>query len=229
MCIRLGLVGGPVEWNTGLMNIRKEGYLKKLPRARTTSISWEDFASHRFACEIALQKFKQDGLTLDKLLCDPFKALDFDRFVRDILNEQLPSLSIRWIALWLRKRATSVRKSAVTLKDSVSLPNNSNLASNLNLANVPEAPGLYWLQDPHKKLYVGETHNLRQRLAIHIKPFPLSIWNSTPSELRIRHKSFDVPDDLGSNQLRQDLERHQSRWIARWDCPVGNYSKLAAI
>jgi len=220
-CQGMGLAGEPFEWNCRLLNLRKGGHLKGLPRARRTGISREDVDKYSFACEIAIQHFHKEGCTLDRLLCDPDRAIQFDRAVQTLVGVELPPFLIRWIALSIRKRARDVSRQRETLGHHEPLPKKKDVAAFLDLRQVPCRPGLYWLQsaDAEKKLYVGGTLDLRQRLELQLVSSSFGFWNTSRQELEVRFRELGDIDCLPGNQ---------SYWIARWK-PEGNYCKLAAL
>ena len=77
-CSRFGLPGTPREWNRGLLNLRKAGRFKGLPRAPRTELTREEIDRYSYACEIGLQHFREQGFTLDAVLCEPETAAAFD-------------------------------------------------------------------------------------------------------------------------------------------------------
>src|SRR5262249_38440064 len=84
-CCRLGVPGMPGEWNRSLMNLRKAGFFKTLPRSRRSSLPKDEIDRYSYACEIAMQFLKDEGRTLDQVLCEPTEAAEFDRDVRSMI------------------------------------------------------------------------------------------------------------------------------------------------
>jgi site-specific DNA-methyltransferase (adenine-specific) len=221
-CARLGLPGKPFDWNHRLMNLRKAGHFKGFPRSRATTFPFEGkkFYRYKFACEIAIQRFEQDNeATLDYLLCDPSMASAFDNYVLTMLPDAPTSLMIRWSALRIRKSAHDISQASARLGDPIRPPRHADSPFALNFARVPAEPGLYWLRDNNRKLYVGETDNLRERLEIQFGHRKFDFWEASPDELQLQFTSTDAP--------MSDLPKHQSRWISMWH-PFGNFEKLAA-
>lgn len=221
-CHRLGLPGQPGHWNRQLMNLRKAGWLAGLPRSRQSSFSRQAIEQCSFACEIALQHFREvHGRTLDHILCEPAEADEFDRFVQSIISEKLSPFQIRWVALYIRKRATKNRRASQELTAFEPLPKNGQAVDALDLGRVPPNPGLYWLRGPGRPLYVGETLDLRRRFQLQFETSGFGFWDTPRRELDVRY--CVLPD--GDNTL---LGGNQSHWIARWK-PVGNFSGFAAV
>ncbi len=219
-CGRLGLPGKSTDWNHRLMNLRKVGYFKGLPRSKVTTFPLEEaeFEKYKFACEIATQKFRVEGLLLDHVLCDPQLAKQFDEYVRSMIPVPLTSLKIRWFALRLRKLAKKYYRSpAETLEDYVQLPRDYVMPFDLTWANLPVEPGLYWLRGEGRRLYVGETQNLRERLEIQFSPNSFDFWNANKQKLELGYRRVGRAETLRPNQ---------SIWIGKWK-PIGNLSDLA--
>lgn len=225
-CKRFGVPGTPVMWNRKLMNLRKSSQLSGLPRAKRTTFSEKETDRYSFACEIAIQTFHEKGHTLDYLLCDPALAQEFDTLVRQIANQNLPSLLMRWIALSIRKSANDVRKVRSVAVDPVRLPTRKVTAACLDFEAIPDRPGLYWLRDKEtdKKLYVGRTFNLHDRLNDQLRNSEFDFWGTPRASLEIR-----LCEVAGDEKTRETLlSGNQSIWIGKWR-PLGNYEKLAAL
>ena len=94
---------------------------------------------------------------------------------------------------------------------------------NLDWDAVPESGGLYWLQDPSqsKRLYVGETLNLRQRLRLQLSASQFDFWDSDRRGISVRFRELAETNDMG-------LKGNQSWWIGHWK-PLGNFADLAAL
>lgn len=222
MCTRLGLPGKVIDWNHQLMNLRKAGYLKGLPRSTRTTFPMEQkaFDRYKFACEIAIRRIVEDcETTLDHILCDPQLARGFDQYVLTMLPDKPSSLQIRWFALRLRKLASSLSEESAQLTDAIALARNYKNPFEINIASdIPPEPGIYWLRGGRKHLYVGETDNLRERFEVQFGHDGFKFWDTPRNQLRL---SFRPARDNAS-----ELPKHQSRWISKWE-PIGNYTALA--
>ena len=164
-----------------------------------------------------MQKFRVDGTPLDHVLCDPQLARQFDEYVRSMIPDPLTSLKIRWFALRLRKRASIYKSQARRLEDYVALPRSYAGPFDLTWATVPPEPGLYWLRAEKRRLYVGETPNLRERLEIQFSKNSFDFWGEDKRKLELGYRSVDRAEIVAPNQ---------SIWIGKWK-PVGNLATLA--
>ncbi len=222
-CKRLGLRGAALSWNKRLMNLRKAGFFKGLHASSRTTFPLEkkQYDRYKFACEIAIQRFEHDHETiLDHILCDPRLARAFDRYVLSMLPDEPSSLMIRWFALRLRKRAKGISTASASLHQVVPKPHHDQDPFDLDL-KAPDQPGLYWLSGGGKRLYVGETENLRQRMEVQFghSRREFNFWDTPPAKLRLAFQPIRAS--------APELAKHQSRWITKWQ-PIGNYKKLAA-
>jgi site-specific DNA-methyltransferase (adenine-specific) len=163
-CRNLGLRRPPVELNSSLLNARKSKSLGQLPRAKRTSFSEEE--EYRFASEVAARFFEhRTGLTVDQVLCDPNTASEFDTIAETIAPGYAP-LQYRWAALNLRKskRLSPEILSHVAPAESIDL----GPIEALDAAHLPLSQGIYIFYSPTATLYVGETSNIRKRIAKHL-------------------------------------------------------------
>jgi DNA modification methylase len=221
LCNRLGVPGHPAEWNRKLLRLRKANRLAGLPRSRKTLVDETEMDRCDFACEIAIQEFSQKGHSLDNLLCDPALADEFDQRVRCIGGTSPSALCIRWTALRIRKRAHRIRAICQSLESPIETPRTACLACELDVQEVAMRPGLYWLSDRKRKLYVGKTDNLQQRFHLQIHESKFDFWGTPRNQLEVRF----VPAEPQISSVL--LLGHQSYWIGKWQT-LGNYSKLAA-
>lgn len=164
-CDRLGIVGDPRTWNTFLFRLRKAGKLAHIETSFRTTIQWQDCDEYLFASEIALQSMLDEGKaeSFDEILCDPVLAVEFDRFAGRLAPGHRP-FEYRWAALRLRKEAKKARTRAAVLRAPKRFDSMIPLEQ-FDAQRQPESPGVYLLSEsPTRRLYVGETLNLRRRL-----------------------------------------------------------------
>jgi len=169
-CKHAKLLGDAATWNRALLRIRKAGKLPgaasgKASRVRTASM--QEMDDYSFAAEVAAGQLCVDlNSTLDGLLCDPRLAARYDELAAAFAPGFTP-FQYRWAALTLRKRAKTAKKLAQTrFQDwlTAKLPRAEPLAKCDR--SEYECPGVYTLSGAAKRpLYVGETLNLRQRIA----------------------------------------------------------------
>jgi predicted GIY-YIG superfamily endonuclease len=165
-CRRLGLSDSAKSLNLQLLNLRKAGDLKGLPRSRRTTFKNEE--EYRFASEVAgrhLERYK--SVSIDEIICDPELVQEFDAIATSLAPGFTP-LQYRWAALNLRK-AKKLRPellSRVAPAEEITL----GLLTNLDVIAISSRQGLYVFYDPVSKqtLYVGEATNLRKRLEKHL-------------------------------------------------------------
>jgi site-specific DNA-methyltransferase (adenine-specific) len=220
-CKRLGLPGGARHWNHTLLNLRKAKHFTGLPRSRRSELSRDEIDRYSYACEIGLQHLKSKEQTLDEVLCEPAEAARFDSYVRPMIAEEVSSFKIRWVALYIRKRAHEYPQAMRELKENefMPLPKKKQLVSSLDKTAIPPVTGLYWLQSAQMNLYVGKALDLRQRFQLQLTDVQFDFWGAPRQELTIRYHELPGVDDTL-------LKGNQSYWIARWQ-PVGNYLDLA--
>jgi hypothetical protein len=57
----------------------------------------------------------------------------------------------------------------------------------LDTDKLPEVPGLYLLSEsPKRRIYVGETMNLRRRLDLQFAPFQMNVWSQLSKSILIQ-------------------------------------------
>lgn len=166
-CREHNLCDSAEEINLALMNARKGGHLSGCSRSKKTSFSDED--EYAFAAEIAIRFLeRRDGTNLDRVICSPEKASEFDKLAGR-LAPGYTSLQYRWAALNLRKRKAlkPEQMSHVVASEKVKI----NRVEDLIIEEVTMNQGLYLFTDSESKktLYVGEASNLRKRLSKHLE------------------------------------------------------------
>jgi len=164
-CRKKGLCGDPYLWNRLLLRVRKAGKLPRAPQSRR-KLSFEEMDPYSFASEIAMQLVCQDyGYALDDMLCCPGAAAEFDETAARFAPGFSP-FEYRWAALALRKRATQSRRLAgkrFSAWQTQRLP--AAMPLERSKAAEHEKPAVYVLVNSVHNLYVGETFNLRRRMA----------------------------------------------------------------
>ena len=106
-CRELGAVGTDFDLNWALFNARKSRYLTDLPKTKRYTVSRSD--EFDYASEMAIryvqrhvQEEEKRDVSLDKIICDPDLAAEFDRIAGQLASGFTP-LEYRWVALGLRK------------------------------------------------------------------------------------------------------------------------------
>lgn len=203
-CRQLGDTSPEAELNIELLNLRKAGLLKGMPRSVRTSLKNEDV--YRFASEIAARYLeKLHGTTLDRIICDPQLAAEFDAIASEI-SPGFSSLQYRWAALNLRK-ARSLRPE---LLSQVVRPTRVTVGAveTLVISELPSQQGLYIFYGPLETLYVGEGFNLRKRVAKHLdhsdnRNLARWFWSNGFKDVRLE---IQVLDANTSTKVRKALE-----------------------
>ena len=118
-----------------------------------------------FGSEIATRFIeRRDSVTLDDVICDPARAIEFDVLAQQIAPGFTP-LQYRWAALSLRKNS-GLRPELLARVVTVESVQRSNIAE-LDLSKLPDAQSVYLFYCSTKVLYVGETTGLQSRIRKH--------------------------------------------------------------
>lgn len=166
-CEQLGLRSTAFQLNHGLLNLRKTGRLRGHEKSRSTRIANLD--ESRFASEVAVRHLeRRDASSLDRIICDPASAREFDEIARAI-TPGFESLQYRWGALGLRKGRSLRPEAAARLCPPVEISLHSILGLDPDV--LPNDPGLYLFLDKARGtcLYVGQSLHLGDRLRKHLE------------------------------------------------------------
>ena len=164
-CRAAGAEGTDVELNHCLYNLRKQGKLKGQPPSRRIPSKNQD--DYRFAAEIAARFIeKRDHVTLDRIICDPLLARDFDALAAELAPGFTP-FEYRSAALSLRKK----RGLRPEIVGRVIVPEQvlNFRADGLDITQIPRQQGIYIFSNVGEGvLYLGEASNLRERIRKHL-------------------------------------------------------------
>lgn len=164
-CRALGAEESDFKLNHMLYNIRKTPSKGKLPPT-TNRTEFNDYDNYRFASEIAVRVLQRtQGVTLDRILCDPFLRLEFDRHAMSFTDEQ-SKLKLRMAALNLRKthNLRPLAKSQGPIYDLVS----AGPIARVDLRRIPNLEGTYVFYEGPRPIFAGETEHLRKRIELHV-------------------------------------------------------------
>lgn len=203
LCHRKGISLPDAEINLTLLNARKAG---DLPRLRSVPTRVTGQADFRFASEVAIRFIeRRDGISLDRVLCDPKKAKELDQ-IASVICPGHSSLDYRWAALGLRKKrqlrpelvSRIIKRRSVTRLT----------VAGADLTTLPTEQGVYLLHTSGQALYVGEADNLRKRLAKHLdhsdrKGLARWFWENGFKDLHV--ELHVLPNDTPS-RTRKALE-----------------------
>jgi DNA modification methylase len=171
-CERLGLIGGPADWNHRLLRLRKSGRLPKISSLKHVHFSSGEMDCYQFASEMSwrVTSDKFGGASLDEIFCDPTKALYFDRIARRFAPGY-EATKYRWAALRLRKASKTLVSEATQFKFVFANRDFSRRHQELNSSRFDRyrgQPGIYMLHDAQKrKLFVDRALDLGTRLSQH--------------------------------------------------------------
>jgi len=185
-CRRRQLSEAAVDLNMNLLNTRKRAGLAR--SSRRTGVRNQD--AYAFAAEMAIRLLeRKHRTTLDRVLCDPELAGEFDAVASAIAPGFTP-LEYRWAALGLRKnRRLRPELLGRVVPTKVIGPI---LIRNLAPSELPAGQGLYLLLSREKVLYIGEAQNLRARFKKHLdhsdnKLLARYIWEFGKGDLLIQY------------------------------------------
>ena len=227
-CRDLRIPGEEEDWNRRLLGLRKAGKLKALPRPRRTSLRWDELDRFIFASEMAWRIiFMNRDVSLDDILCDPILASQFDKTARRFAPGWTP-FHYRWGALTLRKKGAEKKRSAKRSSPTGNIDRKfrGRPVDVDNVPGLPESAGLYLLETPGTKLYLGETDSLRTTIAVQaaqlehiLRGFQLPV--SALPAARWRHACL-------GNHDRNQRWGEQSRRLGTVR-PLGNVLQLQAL
>jgi site-specific DNA-methyltransferase (adenine-specific) len=165
-CKALGLIEPPSKLNRRLYNLRKLRALEDYPTTQRAHFRRQD--EYSFAAEIAARYLERhEHTTLDRIICDPKLAAEFDRLARE-LAPGFSSLEYRFAALSLRKKRALKPEIVARIIEGVQVTRLR--VAGLDLQSLPKGQGVYVLY--YRKegvLYVGEAVNLRNRIRQHLE------------------------------------------------------------
>jgi predicted GIY-YIG superfamily endonuclease len=199
-----GLQDPVTDLNRTLLNLRKSGALAGRARSKRTHVP--DADEYRFAAEIAVRFLeRRDEISLDKIICDPDKAAEFDEVAQRIAPGFSP-LQYRWAALGLRKAKKLEPELVGRIAPPVDVVNIR--VNDIVPDQLPVSQGLYLFIAADQLLYVGETENLRKRLKKHLehsdnKGLARWIWEFGIEKL---HLEMQILEDKTETRVRRALE-----------------------
>lgn len=205
-CRSMGLIQSAAELNRRLLNLRKQGALKPAGRTRPTRLT--NAEDYKFAAEIAARHMEQRRqTTLDRVLCDPELAVEFDAIASE-LAPGYASLEYRWAALQLRK--TSKLKPELVLRVTRIAAADFGPIEQVHIDRIPDAQGIYIFYSAKETLYVGEAENLRKRVGKHVDHSDrkaLAHWFWEHGAANVRLETIVLPKDF-SALARKAVEKH---------------------
>lgn len=181
-CRELGLTTHPARvLNHTLMNIRKNPKNKGRLNPTTKRSGFNDYDDYAFAAEIAVRVLQRtEGVTLDRILCDPDLRIRYDQLALRLATDQT-ILKVRCAALNLRKthRLQPIAEDVVDYELQSAGPIQS-----VNLNAIAADPGGYVFYDERRPIFAGQTDNLQKRIGHHLK-YGMPDWLGIGSEERL--------------------------------------------
>ena len=226
-CRKQGATLPSAQLNACLFRLRKAGKLSHLHATRRTEFTWRELDQFLHASEIAWMSMIESGScrSLDEILCDPDKALQFDQLAAQFAPG-FESLQYRWAALALRKvakdaRVRSVDLSTVKARIEVKL-------DNLNAWDGVSSLYLI-LGDRNQPLYVGETLDLGSRIRAQVGDEQVQpVWAKYAGQVHVECFHVATLDRVLRDSVRsRRLIALQSRLIEKYD-PTLNLPLLSA-
>jgi site-specific DNA-methyltransferase (adenine-specific) len=167
-CRELGVPGTDFELNWRLFTGRKNKEFSDLPKTKNYTAAKQD--EFEFASEISLrhiqetERLKQHDVSLDKIVCDPILAAEFDTIAATLAPGFSP-LDYRWVALGIRKAAGRLSMKAKQSK----VPTFDYLGKTASIRGsvIPTDPGVYFFRCDDSSIFIGDTDNLRGRIERH--------------------------------------------------------------
>lgn len=168
-CRELGLSGTDFDLNWKLFNGRKNKYFADLPKTKNYTSSRKD--EFEFSSEIGIRYIQEQlvaqhrgEVSLDKIICDPDLAAQFDEIATKLAPGFSP-LDYRWVALGVRKAAGRYASKA----QAIELPSFDFLGPTdaVRASRITTGQGIYLFRCDNKSLFVGDTDNLRHRIERH--------------------------------------------------------------
>jgi hypothetical protein len=220
-CRELGLSGTDFDLNWEIMRARKAKKLSHLPRTKRYTVRKTD--EFEYASELAIRHLElTKNVSLDRIICDPDLAKEFDEYAL-LLAPGFSPLEYRWVALGLRKagRGGSGLATIEKLPDLETLGRVKSVSSR----KVPEVSGLYLFSSDKKRVFMGQTDNLRHRFERHMESshssgLPDWLWDVKSEPLKIGIASLP---GFGRS-IRQSLELSMIKELE----PILNYPRKVA-
>jgi hypothetical protein len=216
-CRSLGLNQSEAVLNHTLMNIRKNPKFKGKLNPTTKRSGFTDYDEFAFASEIAVRVVQRtDGVTLDRILCDPLFRDRFDKLALQLAGDRT-ELQLRCAALNLRKTHKLKPMPGGAATD-VGLILAGRFRS-INVESLSTEPSGYALYDQNRPVFAGETENLQKRIGTHLR-YGIPRWLGVDSEdeLTLRFLSLPAKRDDRLDWLGSFINRER---------PLFNYQKAA--
>jgi len=163
---RRELPRAPVEeFNWTLLNLRKAGKLK----VKVTKRRQDKHDQYQHLAEIAARTVQdKHNVTTDRIMCNETMRAEFDEQAK-LIAKDVDAYLMRKAAFGLRKKRRLKPELVLRIADwgrEITIRSANELANDIE--SIPQTPGVYIFRDPTGYLYIGESINLRERLAKHL-------------------------------------------------------------
>lgn len=196
------------QLNWALLNLRKAGRLDAKVTKRTSLRHDEYLHAAEIAARFMYDKYR---LTTDRVMCDPKRRSEFDA-VAQTAAPRVSAYRLRKAAFSLRKarklRPELVARVADWGRQIVSLPAKK-IVSDAEI--VPTNPGVYIFRDTSGYLYIGESANLRSRVAKHLdhsdrKSLAHYLWKGGMEDVTVELHAFGPDSNARLKEMRRAYE-----------------------
>jgi site-specific DNA-methyltransferase (adenine-specific) len=209
-CRELGAGETDFELNHCLYNLRKSKRLEGHPTTRRVSLRHKD--EYEFAAEIAARFLeRRQDTTLDRIICDPALAQEFDRIAQELAPGFSP-LEYRFAALNLRKARRLRPEVSPHLLPATQVESFG--VADIDINRIPKSQGIYlFYYKDEGLLYLGEARNLRDRIRKHLehsdrRDLARWLWEHGADDLYVE---IHVLPDETTNAARKAVERELIR------------------
>lgn len=177
-CKKLGVTHSEYKLNHAIFNIRKNVTRLGIRLSETTKeTTFRDYDDYQFGAEISARILERtEGVTLDRVLCDPEFRRKYDFLCLPLVHER-SVLKLRYAALNLRKTCR-LRPADIAAGPQYDLVSAGPVAA-IDMSALPAMHATYVFYDQNRPIYAGETANLRKRVGIHLEPGRLPEWINT--------------------------------------------------
>ena len=197
-----------INWCWTLMNLRKAGKLK----AKSTKRKTIDTSGVSHVAEIVARSLTdQHQCSIDRLICDPAKRIEFDEAAKTF-DADIDCYAVRKAAFQLRKARKLKPELISRIVDwgrEIANYSIDEIREKPELLN--EHPGIYIFSDSSGYLYIGQTDNLRERLKQHLdESHNLSLAKYLETEsgdaVSIEVHDFDPKSQAAETRMRRAYE-----------------------
>jgi predicted GIY-YIG superfamily endonuclease/uncharacterized protein YktB (UPF0637 family) len=196
------------QLNWRLMNLRKAGKLK----SKTTKRKNVDYGSIAHIAEIVARSMSdKHQCSIDRMMCDTEMRKEFNDAAKSI-DDSIDAYTVRKAAFQLRKARRLKPELIGRIADwgrEIKTHQLKDILENPKLIN--EHPGIYIFRDSSGYLYIGQTDNLRKRLADHLdeshnRSLAKYLKSGIKNSISIEVHDFDPESKASETRVRRAYE-----------------------